>query len=486
MPDSERELEINSEGRPNIDGMKKNVGGYFAGKNWEYSDGQYGLLYLGKRGESLETFETFEFGNTTEISCQVLLCDAKITSGVFKDSVNLGYGSTQYGYIEGGTFYGPVGFITVPSDAAIISGGTFYNAVVNGATGTALISDGSFFGGLRVGSSSFKITGGIVAGTVEDDWIVPGTTHKKITVANGHKIVKVNGNTLKAPYSNEADYTFDELHVFGTNFTGMLTLTREDGKVATVTLPITEDITPEFYTPGEEPKPDDDPKQDEEPKQDDTKDDTDTKPKTYTLSILGGTVKVNGTETAVDEHGDIAIAEGAEVEVTFDKGILSDAQTFDQWIITPKSVLNAVDPKAETITFTMPGEKVTIEAMTKDASIEDEPNILGTAAVIGTAAVGTAVLAWQGYQLGTELYLKYALPAGAAIPTNCAELAELVWNDAGKSAPAAVLPEDTTDTQKALTWAAENELIPNGKGAEEKVSKIDVIRSWNRVQEMNK
>lgn len=215
----------------------------------------------------------------------------------------------------------------------------------------------------------------------------------------------------------------------------------------------------------------------------------DTKPATYTLSILGGTVKVNGKETAVDEHGDIAIAKDAKVEVTFDKGILSDAQTFDQWIIKPNSVLNAVDPKSETITFTMPDEKVTIEAMTKDASIEDEPNILGTTAVVGTAAVGTAILAWQGYQLGTELYLKTALPAGTAIPTNRAELALLVWNHAGKPAPAAVLPADATDTQKAIAWAVENDLLKAAKDNGEtyvdtdSVSRVEVIRVWNKAQE---
>ena len=215
----------------------------------------------------------------------------------------------------------------------------------------------------------------------------------------------------------------------------------------------------------------------------------DTKPAVYTLSILGGTVKVNGKETAVDEHGDIAIAKDAKVEVTFDKGILSDAQTFDQWIIKPNSVLNAVDPKSETIIFTMPDEKVTIEAMTKDASIEDEPNILGTAAVVGTAAVGTAILAWQGYQLGTELYLNYALPAGTAIPANRSELALLVWNHAGKPAPAAVLPADATDTQKAIAWAVENDLLKAAKDNSEtyvdtdSVSRVEVIRVWNKAQE---
>lgn len=144
---------------------------------------------------------------------------------------------------------------------------------------------------------------------------------------------------------------------------------------------------------------------------------------TYTLSLLGGIAKVNGKDATINDNGDITIEKGATVEVTFDKSILSDAQTFDQWTIKPASVLNAVEPKAETITFTMPGENVIIEAMTKDASIEEEPNILGTTLIIGTAAAGTAVLAYQTYQLGTEFYLICALPTGTAIPTNRGELA---------------------------------------------------------------
>jgi len=130
----------------------------------------------------------------------------------------------------------------------------------------------------------------------------------------------------------------------------------------------------------------------------------------------------------------------------------------------------------------MPNTGVTIRAMYRMADVE-EPDVLGTVAVVATAGVGAAVLGWTGYQLGTELYLKTALPAGTAIPTNRAELALLVWNHAGKPAPAAVLPADATDTQKALTWAAENDLLPADKAAEDAVSKLEVIKSWNKAQE---
>lgn len=213
---------------------------------------------------------------------------------------------------------------------------------------------------------------------------------------------------------------------------------------------------------------------------------------TYTLSLLGGIAKVNGKDTTINDNGDITIEKGATVEVTFDKSILSDAQTFDQWTIKPASVLNAVDPKAETITFTMPGENVIIEAMTKDASIEEEPNILGTTLIIGTVAAGTAVLAYQTYQLGTEFYLICALPTGTAIPTNRGELAELVWNNAGKPEPAAVLNANATETDKAIAWAVENDLLKAAKNngetyeATDPVSRTEVIKAWNHVQAFKK
>lgn len=213
---------------------------------------------------------------------------------------------------------------------------------------------------------------------------------------------------------------------------------------------------------------------------------------TYTLSLLGGIAKVNGKDTTINGNGDITIEKGATVEVTFDKSILSDAQTFDQWTIKPTSVLNAVEPKAETITFTMPGENVIIEAMTKDASIEEEPNILGTTLIIGTAAAGTAVLAYQTYQLGTEFYLICALPTGTAIPTNRGELAELVWNNAGKPEPAAVLNANATETDKAIAWAVENDLLKAAKNngetyeATDPVNRTEVIKAWNQVQAFKK
>lgn len=213
----------------------------------------------------------------------------------------------------------------------------------------------------------------------------------------------------------------------------------------------------------------------------------------YTLTVKNADVTIkNGDEEIKAEKNDkgeliAKVPEKADVTVTYTSQ--SDAVAFDQWTITTDKTLD-VDVKNNPLKFQMPAGGVTIEAMTKDASIEeDEPNILGTAAVVGTAVAGTAILAWQGYQLGTELYLKTALPAGTAIPTNRAELALLVWNHAGKPAPAAVLPADATDTQKAIAWAVENDLLKAAKDNGEtyvdtdSVSRVEVIRVWNKAQE---
>ena len=215
--------------------------------------------------------------------------------------------------------------------------------------------------------------------------------------------------------------------------------------------------------------------------------------KLYTLTVKNADVTIkNGDEEIKAEKNDkgeliAKVPEKADVTVTYTSQ--SDAVAFDQWTITTDETLD-VDVKNNPLKFQMPDGGVTIEAMTKDASIEeDEPNILGTAAVVGTAAAGTAILAWQGYQLGTELYLKTALPAGTTIPTNRAKLALLVWNHAGKPAPAAVLPADATDPQKAIAWAVENDLLKAAKDNGEtyvdtdSVSRVEVIRVWNKAQE---
>lgn len=202
-----------------------------------------------------------------------------------------------------------------------------------------------------------------------------------------------------------------------------------------------------------------------------------------------------------NEDGSFHVPEGATVSVAFDKDAFADSGLkFGHWDITGLDDPNAYQDK-ESFDFEMPAKAVTLKAMTQDASIEDDgPNVLGTAAIIGTAAVGTAVLGYQAYSLGTEFAGKLmALPY---FPSNRSALAMMLWEDAGKPMPESELlyPDveqeaQDMDLQHAARWAMENELIPDlndeGTAPEEMkffpanpVSKLDVLNAWQKAQEL--
>lgn len=224
-------------------------------------------------------------------------------------------------------------------------------------------------------------------------------------------------------------------------------------------------------------------------KPDDTNKDNDKKEDTYDLTVKNAEVTVKDADgKAVEftkaEDGTLTAKVPENAEVTVKYTAPTDAIVFDLWSINSDAKLD-VNVKENPLTFKMPAQAVTIEAMTQDATIESEgPGVLGTAAMIGVAGAGTAVLGYTGYMIGTELYLNTVLPAGAAIPQNTTELAKLLWTEAGKPAPAAVMAEDATDEQKALTWAVESQLISADKPADASVGRWEVIRGWNRVKEM--
>ena len=202
-----------------------------------------------------------------------------------------------------------------------------------------------------------------------------------------------------------------------------------------------------------------------------------------------------------NEDGSFHVPEGATVSVAFDKDAFADSGLkFGHWDITGLDDPNAYQDK-ESFAFEMPAKAVTLKAMTQDASIEDDgPNVLGTAAIIGTAAVGGAVLGYQAYSLGAEFAGKLmALPY---FPSNRSALAMMLWEDAGKPMPESELlypdvgqEERDMDLQHAARWAMENELIPDlndeGTAPEEMkffpanpVSKLDVLNAWQKAQEL--
>lgn len=202
-----------------------------------------------------------------------------------------------------------------------------------------------------------------------------------------------------------------------------------------------------------------------------------------------------------NEDGSFHVPEGATVSVAFDKDAFADSGLkFGHWDITGLDDPNAYQDK-ESFAFEMPAKAVTLKAMTQDASIEDDgPGVLGTVAIIGTAAVGTAVLGYQAYSLGAEFAGKLmALPY---FPSNRSALAMMLWEDAGKPMPESELlypdvgqEERDMDLQHAARWAMENELIPDlndeGTAPEEMkfypdntVSKLDVLNAWQKAQEL--
>ncbi len=231
----------------------------------------------------------------------------------------------------------------------------------------------------------------------------------------------------------------------------------------------------------------------------------------HPLTVTGGIVTVKKGDKDVTDTLTVttdettgkktySVPDGAEVTVKLDKTLIPEGMVFDIWSTGKFSLPLGQDYKAETITFTMSSD-ADIAAQYRDATIEDDgPNVLGTAAIIGTAAVGTAVLGYQAYSLGAEFAGKLmALPY---FPSNRSALAMMLWEDAGKPMPESELlypdvgqEERDMDLQHAARWAMENELIPDlndeGTAPEEMkfypdnaVSKIDVLNAWQKAQEL--
>lgn len=133
---------------------------------------------------------------------------------------------------------------------------------------------------------------------------------------------------------------------------------------------------------------------------------------TYTLTVKGGTFTYNGSEAMTSA----SVPVDAEVKVTLNQSAVPEGMVFDLWAMDEASLLGNPAVAYNQESFTIPagsvakGSTVTVEAQYRDATIESEPSILGTAAIIGVAGAGTAVIVWQGYRIGMELYEKYFQP----------------------------------------------------------------------------
>ena len=315
----------------------------------------------------------------------------------------------------------------IVNEGSTIEDGIFNALVANGQSGstsskTPTIKGGTFAAGLYYNNG--EITGGAFNGK---DSILPigiglSGNYRSVTVKDG-AIVKVN-DTLPLIYDETADalipssawdlYSYAgtvltvESNVDITNINGQeigeafssYYLNGETNKKVVcfkmpdsdVELNSTKIVVPD---PKPEPKPEPEP---EAP--------------TYTLTVKGGTFTYNGGEAMTSA----SVPVDAEVKVTLNQSAVPEGMVFDLWAMDEASLLGNPAVAYNQESFTIPagsvakGSTVTVEAQYRDATIESEPSILGTAAIIGVAGAGTAVIVWQGYRIGMELYEKYFQP----------------------------------------------------------------------------
>lgn len=221
-------------------------------------------------------------------------------------------------------------------------------------------------------------------------------------------------------------------------------------------------------------------------------------PDTYALNVSGAFVYVDGVDfTAPAGDTSLKLEKGASVRLVADPDRMPSGMVFDRWTIL-NGALNADDAEKfetgrtlEEFAFTMPAEPLSIEATPRMQEEEGSDTVSVIAGVtLGTAA--TALVAWQAYDLGMSLYQEHWLPADFVMPKTRAELALLLWNTAGRPAPAAQpafadIPDP--DTAQAAQWAVETGLM-TPKSAdlfkpEKSVTRWKAVRSWKRVTNQN-
>ena len=373
-----------------------------------------------------------------------------------------------------------------------LADGKLENGKLFNVKDTAITEDTTLYAGWAPVYHSLTVTGGTA--TVEKD----GQSLVIDPVVTGDK------KTYSVPEGAEVTVTLDKTLIHkGMVFDGWSTgnpslLTGQDYKAESITFTMSSgvDVSAKYRDAAADHTPD-----------------TDTAV-CHPLTVTGGIVTVkNGDKDVTDTltvttdeatgKKTYSVPDGATVTVTLDKTLIPEGMVFDIWSTGKFSLPLGQDYKAESITFTMNtmSSDADIAAQYRDASIEDDgPNVLGTAAIIGTAAVGTAVLGYQAYSLGAEFAGKLmALPY---FPSNRSALAMMLWEDAGKPMPESELlypdvgqEERDMDLQHAARWAMENELIPDlndeGTAPEEMkfypdntVSKLDVLNAWQKAQEL--
>ena len=311
------------------------------------------------------------------------------------------------------------------NEGSIIEDGVFNTLAANAlpsstSSMTPKIKGGTFAAGLYYNNG--EITGGAFNG--KDSILTQGTVlsgnYRSVTVKDG-AILKVN-DTLPLVYDETADDLIPSSAWDLYSYAGTVLTVEADADITNINGQEIGNAFTSYYPNGKTNKkvvcfemPDSDvelnstkivvPDPKPEPKPDPT-------PETYTLTVKGGTFTYNGGEAMTSA----SVPVDAEVKVTLNQSAVPEGMVFDLWAMDEASLLGNPAVAYNEESFTIPagtvakGSIVTVEAQYRDATIESEPSILGTAAIIGVAGAGTAVIVWQGYRIGMELYEKYFQP----------------------------------------------------------------------------
>ena len=371
----------------------------YCGDGWKVnkaSDGMsQGTLYLtgGKTYNFRYTDPVNKTGQLDAVKCGIVNEGSTIEDGIFNALVANGWPDgdpTKTHKIEGGTF--AAGLLC---NDGVITGGAFNgkDSVLNKLLGSTVVSDTALSGDYRSvtvkdGAISKvndtlplvynETTHDLVQGLAWDLYSYAGTV---LTVESNVDITNINGQKI--------GNAFGSYYLNGETDKKVVRFVMPDSDVE---LNSTKIVVPD---PKPEPKPEPEP---EAP--------------TYTLTVKGGTFTYNGSEAMTSA----SVPVDAEVKVTLNQSAVPEGMVFDLWAMDEASLLGNPAVAYNQESFTIPagsvakGSIVTVEAQYRDATIESEPSILGTAAIIGVAGAGTAVIVWQGYRIGMELYEKYFQP----------------------------------------------------------------------------
>lgn len=377
-------------------------GGYYTyyGDGWHIQKSSEGIGTLYLTGG--KTYDSYNFrftdpvnktGQLDAVNCGIVNEYGIIEDGIFNTLVANGWPDgdpTKTHKIEGGTFAAGLLY-----NDGVITGGAFNgkDSLLNKLSGSTVVSDTALSGDYR----SVTVNGGAIVRVNDTLPLVPDKTGLDLVQGSAWDLYSYAGTVLTV--ESNVDITNINGQEIGNAFSSYYLNGETNKKVVCFEMPdsdvelnSTKIVVPD---PKPEPKPEPEP---EAP--------------TYTLTVKGGTFTYNGGEAMTSAN----VPVDAEVKVTLNQSAVPEGMVFDLWAMDGASLLGNPAVAYNEESFTIPagsvakGSTVTVEAQYRDATIESEPSVLGTAAIIGVAGAGTAVIVWQGYRIGMELYEKYFQP----------------------------------------------------------------------------